>query len=173
MPGSLYSFFTFSWPNILRFYVSTSAILARVDTARGILNLLVYLDISTSGRRARITTSNIGIGPSGMRVKCEILALHALIVHEAPLPRSVAQSHEATRGCAALNSCVALANSPLLRRQVTARYGDTSAWMQSRIQYGRSRKLALVDAGHGSSSMNPSAASSTHNWRIRDTATRV
>ena len=102
---------------------STSTALARVNTARDILNLLVYLDISASGRRARITTISNRDGPgslSGMRVKCEVLTLHALIVHETPLPRSVALSHGDTRRCAALNSCVVLANNPLMRRQVTA-----------------------------------------------------
>ena len=99
----------FSGDAITHYRFLTSAALARVDTARGIHDLLVYLDISTSGRRTPITTSsNSDRSLSGMRVKCEVLqvALQTLIIHETPLPRSAAQSHETTRRCATLNSCV-------------------------------------------------------------------
>lgn len=101
--------------------------------------------------------------------------MHAQIVHsETPFPRGVAQSHETTRHCAiaALNSCVALVNSPLMRsmrRQVTDQwYGGTSVWMQSSPLH-----VALVDAGLSSSSMNPSAASSTRKSSNFSLVTRV
>lgn len=129
----------FSGTSIIHYRFFTSAAPARVDTTRGILNLLVYLDISATGRMARINTNR-------NRDRSQI-------IHATPRLCSVAQSHEATRRCAGLNYCVALPNSPLTRRQVTATSG--MVWMQSssrlgRRLYRRSRKFALVDAGLGS-----------------------
>jgi hypothetical protein len=88
------------------------------------------------------------------RVKCKAFDLRAQIVHnETPLPRSVAQSHEATRRCAALNSCVALANS---RNDETP--SDSTRVLRRHI----SLNAEFATAGGAS-----------RNRRIRDAVTRV